>query len=97
MRQQFPGFPERNKPAPPFIPQCQSDAPNAFPQRYAANARQFRMSAQYFWKSVVWNTTSEMMNVVNANIPRQPSKHQREVIVRSAMESRFRKLPVVGL
>jgi hypothetical protein len=45
-------------------------------------------------QSVEWNTAAQVMDMVDADVRREPAQDSRKVVVRTAMQGRFFKAPI---
>src|ERR1700730_85666 len=89
---------KRNEPPPLFIPQGQPHAPQTLEQGDSSDGSELWMVAQHIRQAIARNSTAQVMDVVNADIRREPAQNTRQVIVRTAMDRSFVKTPgfIVG-
>ena len=64
-----------------FMPKGQAHTFEALQKREPACLMEVRMVAQHMGKTVKWDTTGQVMHVVDADVGRQPSEDHRQIIV----------------
>src|SRR3984893_7775392 len=84
---------KRNEPPPLFIPQGQPHAPQTLEQGDSSDGSELWMVAQHIRQAIAGNSTAQVMDVVNADVRREPAQDTRQVIVGTAMQRGFVKTP----
>src|SRR6185312_11859864 len=80
-----------------LVPQREADAAEALQQGQAADRAQLRMIAQHARQAIVGNAAAEVVDVMDADIGREPAQEARQVVVRAAVQRRDVGVPVAGL
>jgi hypothetical protein len=86
---------KRNKTPPTFVPKREPHALEALKQRKSAHAAKFGMLTEHPGQTVIRNTAAQVMDMVDADVRREPAQDSRKVVVGTAMQSRFLKAPPV--
>ena len=84
-----------DEPLPALIPQYQSDAFEALPQREPADGRELRIFAQRMRQLVERNAAAQMMHVVHPDIGREPAQNTGQVVMRAAVQRGLVQIPTV--
>jgi hypothetical protein len=84
-----------NETLPTFIPKREPYALEALKQCKSVHEPKFRMLAEHPGQTVIRNTAAQVMDMMDADVCREPAKDSREVVVRAAMQRRFLKNPPV--
>jgi hypothetical protein len=84
---------ERDEPLAALVPQDQAHASEAFGQREPADGDEFRVIAQNLRQPVVRDSAAQVMDVVHADVGREPPQHGRKVVMRAAVERRLVEAP----
>jgi hypothetical protein len=66
--------------APTLVPKHEAHALHALKQRKSANAAKLGMFAEYPRQSVVRNTAAEVVDMVHADVCREPAQDSRKVV-----------------
>src|SRR5262249_13340431 len=80
---------------PTFVPKRELRALEALKQRKSAHAAKFGMLAEHPGQTIIGNMTAKVMDMVDADVCREPAQDSRKVVVLTAMHSRFLKTPHV--
>src|SRR5688572_18920901 len=72
---------KRDEPLLQFIPQYKADASQALDQCQATHVLQLGEIAHNLGQTVKWNPARKVVNVVDADIGREPAQDPREVVV----------------
>ena len=86
---------KRNQTTPAFVPKREPYALEALKQRKSAHATKFGMLAEHPRQTVTGNTAAQVMDMVDADVCREPAQDSRKIIMRTAMQSCFLKAPPV--
>ena len=73
----------------------QSGAREAFADRHATTLSQFAMVAQNFGQTIKGDAAVEVMNVMNADIGREPLQDRRHDVMRATVQRRLVQLPIL--
>jgi hypothetical protein len=84
-----------NETAPTFVPKREPHALEALKQRKSTYEAKFGMLAHHPGQTVIGNTAAQVMDMVDADVCREPAQDSRKVVVRTAMQGRFLKAPAV--
>src|SRR5437868_5615252 len=84
---------ERDQPALLLVPEREPHAADALHQRQSAGGFELRVIRERAREAVTGNPAAQMMDVVHADIGREPAQYPREDIVRAAMERGFAQVP----
>ncbi len=85
-RRSSPRFAERHQAALRLVPQRQTHAAKAFEQRHPANRAKFRMVAKHLRQPVIGDAAAEVMDVVHADIGREPAQQGGQIVMRTAVQ-----------
>jgi len=78
-----------------FVPKREAQAFHAFAQRDPTNVAQLGIIGQAFVKTIVGNAARQVVNMVAADIRREPAKRLGQVKIRTPAERSFVEVPVV--
>jgi len=84
---------ERDETTLAFVPQHEPHTPEALKQRKPANAVELRVVAQHERQSVTGDPTTQMMDVVNADVGGEPAQKAEQGIMRAAVKRRLLQIP----
>src|SRR3954447_4301962 len=76
-----------------LIPQRVSQSAKAFERSEAVDGGQLRIAAQHFRKPIKGDAAREMVNVVNADVGREPAQTSRYLEVRASVQGSFVERP----
>src|SRR5258708_33370962 len=75
------------------IPEPQPNTAEALRQCKSADAAEVGMMAQHQRQPVIGDSAAQMMDVMHADIGGEPAQHDRQVIIRAAVERDFVQVP----
>src|SRR5947209_2490823 len=82
-----------DQPQPFLIPQRQPHGPQTLQQRYSPDSGELRMVAQHVRQAIAGNSTGQMMDVVDADVRREPSQDSRQLVMGAAVQRSVVKIP----
>jgi hypothetical protein len=82
---------KRNESPPVLIPQSQPYTPQALEQGESSDGNELRMIPQHIRQPIARNPTAKVMDVVDADVRREPAQDTRQV--GTAMQRSFVKTP----
>src|SRR5262245_41056481 len=88
-----PDITEGNQPPASLIPQHKPNAAKALKQREPADATQIGIVPKRLWQPVVGYTATQMVDMVHANVRREPAQNSRQVVMRTSTKRRLVKTP----
>src|SRR6476619_4981010 len=77
-----------------FVPKSKCETFKAGKKRERLNGSEQRLRLMAFFQTVIRNPGAEMMNVMKANIAREPLEHFRKLIEGTALERRGGVFPI---
>ena len=77
-----------------FVPKHEAHAAKAFKQcETAADGEKLGMILQDLLEAVIGNPATEMMDMVDANVRREPAQNSRQVVMRASTKRCLVKIP----
>jgi hypothetical protein len=78
-----------------LIPKDLAHTVKALEQSQPSDGSELRVIPQHLWQSIIRNPAAQMMDVVHADIGGEPAQDDWQVIMRTAMQPGFVKIPAL--
>ena len=85
-----------DQPAPLFIPETEGEGLQAGEQRDGFDGLEQWLRLMAFFEVIIGNSRAEMMDVVKADVAREPLQYLRQFVERTALQRRSRVVPFIA-
>ena len=91
---QMAHFSKGNETSSTLVPEREAHAGEALQQRHTAHLAELGMVAECSRQAVIRDTAAQVVDVVDADICREPAENSRQVVMRTAIQGRFVERPL---